>query len=252
MKLSSTAHIVGYVRKCPVIIVLLSSLFLWSNSFAQTDAVNLSSANYKPGKKSDDCVKCLCICIQGSLDFANIHETPAPSGSYKTKVGFNIGAFAFYPVLDLGPGQLGLKGGLEFIEKGSKYSESGYTSTIALNYIELPIDVIYQYPVMDNGSVFAGLGPYFADGIGGKTNDGSSTTNSFGGSDGFKRFDAGLHLTAGYRMSCLLSASLVYEIGIVNIANNSNGLSGPGYPTLGDHNHVFSINLAYCLGGLMH
>jgi Outer membrane protein beta-barrel domain len=258
MNRSSFIHSMGYHWKTSLVLGLIATLFICNNAFGQTDAVNLSSGNFKPDKKSSACVECLCLCLQASLDFANLSETYASPGvpgvndGYKTKVGFNIGAYASKSILSLGPGQLAVKGGLEFIEKGGKYSNSPVTETIGLNYIELPIVALYQYEIMDDGFIFGGLGPYFAYGIGGKDkyDDGNTTTtsSSFGGGsggDGFKRFDFGLQFTAGYRISCMLSASLAYEIGFLNFANNSNN---GGYGTYNDKNKVFSINLAYCLG----
>jgi hypothetical protein len=138
---------IGYYRKTSLVFSLIAVLFFSPNLFAQTDAVNLPSQNFKPDKKSDACVECLCLSLQASIDFANLAETyatpgvPGVNSGYKTKVGFNIGAFASKSILSLGPGQLGLKGGLEYIQKGGKYSNSPVTETIGLNYIELPIIV---------------------------------------------------------------------------------------------------------------
>jgi hypothetical protein len=255
MNRSAFIHGIGYHCKTSIVFVLIGILFFCNNSFAQTDAVNPPSQNFRPDKKGDACVECLCLNIQASLDFANLSETyampgvPGTSSGYKTKVGFNIGAFASKSILALGPGQVALKGGLEYIQKGGKYTNSPVTETIGLNYIELPILALYQYPVMENGVLFGGLGPYFADGVGGKDkyDDGNTTTtsSSFGGGsngDGDKRFDFGLQFTLGYRISCMASLSLAYEIGFINFANNSNN---GGYGTYNDKNKVFSINLAY-------
>jgi len=254
----SVIRFTGYPARAGFVLGFMVCLFFCNPSFAQTDAVNPYPVKYKPDNKNSACVECLCICLQASLDFANLSETyvtpgvPGTGTPYKAKVGFNLGAFASKSILSLGPGQLAAKGGLEYMQKGGKYSDNPVTETIGLNYIELPIDVLYQYAIMDNGIVFGGLGPYFAYGVGGKDkyNDGntSATTSSFGGGsggDGYKRFDFGLQFTAGYRISCMASLSLAYEIGFLNLANNSNN---GGYGTYDDKNKVFSINLAYCIG----
>jgi hypothetical protein len=245
----------GNYLKSRYFIGLMAMFVFCSSSFAQKDAVEISSAKFKPDK-SGDCSDCLCLCIQGSLDFAKLHETypGAPPGYgpsvYKNKIGFNVGVFATKPIITVGPGDVAAKIGLEFIEKGAKYSESPVTETIGLNYIELPIDALYEYQIQDVGKVFLGFGPYFAYGIGGKDkyNDGTSSTssNSFGG-DGAKRFDFGLQFIGGFRLSCLASISLSYDLGLINIATNNNA-GGYNYH---DKNGVFSINLSYCLGKLM-
>jgi len=231
---------------------VFSSLFFLSQySFAQSDNVNLASTKYKPNKETD-CETCTCICLQGSIDFANIHETYAgvPGGyysGYKNKVGFNFGVFATHPVLMLGPGNLAARAGFEFIQKGGVYGSGADKEDYRFNYIELPIDAIYQYQIKDVGKAFAGFGPYFAYGIGGKIKygDGSPSDNAFGGQYGAKRFDFGLQFIGGFQLSCMASISLSYDLGLLNV-------SGSSYSSdYRDKNGVFSINLSYCLGGLL-
>ena len=213
----------------------------------------LSSFGQSVTSKTNDCPSCTCICIQGSIDFANIIES-GNSGSYSihysNRIGFNVGVFVFQHLKQISNGQLLLKGGLQFIQKGSEYSPSDlgdFHGTATLGYLEIPIDILYQFHLGDNGGPFAGLGPYFAYGVGGKNkfkfNGYPFSENSFSDST-FKRFDAGLNLTAGYRISCTWSFSIAYELGLVNIVNSNNsGVSGK--------NQVFSINVAYCLGRLL-
>ena len=257
MKQFSAIRIVVYSCVSHIFAALLLILFLCNSSFAQTDAVTLSSGKFKPDTKSNDCATCMCICIQASIDFANVHESVAgyPGGysapGYKTKVGFNFGAFVTKPILPIGPGQLAAIVGLEFIQKGGKYGSGNNSEDLRLNYIELPIDAIFQYQVMDNGgTVFAGFGPYFAYGVGGKIKygDGSPSEKAFGGQYGAKHFDFGLQFIGGFKLSCMASISLSYDLGLLNIANNSANSTYSYH----DKNRVFSINLAYCLGGLMH
>jgi hypothetical protein len=98
-------------------------------------------------------------------------------------------------------------GGLEFVNKGMDVG--------SLAYFQVPLYAMYQYKLDgDAGKVFGGLGPYFAYGIAG---------SAFGGPDGFKRFDAGLGITAGYEMPQSLSFRLGFDIGLANIQNNGFG-----------------------------
>jgi hypothetical protein len=75
------------------------------------------------------------------------------------------------------------------------------------------------------GTVFGGLGPYFAYGIGGSTtssfNNQSSSFKSFDSTTWLKRFDAGLGLTAGYEIPNSFSFRLAYDFGLANIDRNS-------------------------------
>jgi hypothetical protein len=108
-------------------------------------------------------------------------------------------------------------GGLVFIQKRSKDAET----TITLDYLEVPLFALYQIHSCSHGSLFGGLGPYFAYGVGGKIK------SSYGGQDyenksfdketGYKPFDTGLGITAGYKMTDSFSFSLAYELGLTNI-----------------------------------
>jgi Outer membrane protein beta-barrel domain len=219
-----------------------------------TDMTAISSPtilNQRAAAPAGGCVYGDCICVQGSLDFANVtYSSSGSSSSDKSRLGFNLGVFITHPLpTSMTTGGLLLKGGLEFIQKGSSYSDgSGDKETLTLGYLEIPIDILYEYRLADCSGIFGGLGPYLAYGLGGKdkyTYSGQSvSTNSFSDSAA-KRFDFGLHLTAGYRMSCKWSASVAYELGLANIDNSA---SGSNYSA---KNHVWSFNFAYCLGDMM-
>jgi hypothetical protein len=214
---------------------------------AQKDAAGQLQNSFS-SKSSDD--QALLLSFQGSLELTKMHETipGAPPGyypsAYSTKVGFNVGAFATKPILDLGPGDLAAMAGLEFIEKGAKYDVSPVTETIGLNYIELPIDAIYELQVSDLGKAFAGFGPYFGEGVGGKDkyNDGNSSTtnNSFGG-NGANKFDFGIQVIGGFRLWNKACLSLSYDFGLTNIRAKNN----TDYAH--DKNGAFGINISYCM-----
>ncbi|MES1225463.1 MAG: porin family protein, partial [Bacteroidota bacterium] len=165
---------------------------------------------------------------------------------YGSKIGLNVGVFATPHIVSLGPGQIAERAGLEFIQKGGKYGSGTGEENYRLNYIELPVNALYQYDVSDQATVFAGFGPYFAYGIGGKIKygDGSPSDNSFGGDYGAKRFDFGLQVIGGIRLSCKASLSLSYDFGLIST-------SGSSYSSdFSDKNGCFGINLAYCIGSM--
>lgn len=116
-------------------------------------------------------------------------------------------------------GHIHYMAGIEFVQKKSE--DAG--TTITLNYLEVPLYILYQTPVTSTGNVFGGLGPYFAYGIGGNMKTDSYKTKAFDKTTGYKPFDAGLGLMAGYTITNSFSFSLDYEIGLVNIDRNPAG-----------------------------
>lgn len=122
--------------------------------------------------------------------------------------------------------------GLEFIQRKSKDGNE----KIGLNYLKIPVLGIYNCRVTNGGKVFGGLGPYFAYGIGGKIKGNGYSLGSFDKESGFKRFDAGLALTGGYRFPMGLTLRLGYDLGLVDIDRIEV-----------DHakNRTVSLNIAY-------
>ena len=129
--------------------------------------------------------------------------------------------------------------GIEFVQKKSK---DGNTK-ITLNYLEVPLFILYKSTFSSTGNIFGGLGPYFAYGIGGNIKTSSSKTKAFDKTTGFKPFDAGLGLTAGYEITNSFSFSLIYEIGLVNIDRSPGGDK--------TKNRGISLNVSYPLSKLI-
>jgi hypothetical protein len=129
---------------------------------------------------------------------------------------------------------LSLKYGLEYIGKGAKFSGTG----INLNYLEIPLDVVYHYP-LGEGNLHGGLGPYFAYGVGGSTGG----INSYGEQNGgFKRFDAGLNVVVGYTFNNGLAIDLGYDLGLANVEYANQDVTG--------HTRTLSLNVGYQIGRL--
>jgi hypothetical protein len=118
---------------------------------------------------------------------------------------------------------------LEFVQKGSKTNGVGSR----LNYLEGQADALYQHLFSNGDAVFGGLGPYIAYGIGGKTQG----TDDFGGMDGYKRFDAGLNLKAGYQMDIGLRFVLGYDLGLYD--------KSPDPSDFTSRNRSFSVSVGY-------
>jgi Outer membrane protein beta-barrel domain len=102
-----------------------------------------------------------------------------------------------------------------YIGKGQK--DGGATEH--LNYLELSEAFAYLHKT-SGGLLYGGLGPYVAYGIGGKVTYNGGSESLFGGSDGYKRFDAGLHFLAGYRFKMGLSVEVGYDLGLYDKSND--------------------------------
>lgn len=134
-------------------------------------------------------------------------------------------------------------GGIEFVQKRS--NDGG--TKIALNYLQVPAYLVYDYQLPSAGNIFGGLGPYFAYGIGGKMkstfNGQTVETKSFDKNTGFKHFDFGLTFAAGYKIPDSFSFSLAYYFGLTNIDPNS-----------GDNNvknRGISLNVGYPINKIL-
>ncbi len=198
---------------------------------------------------------------QQSLDRADVHEVGPSAIKYDDRTGSNevfytqwyfLGIPVFNAKVNtdelfpdsVGVGHSGsglplsLKYGVGLVGKGAKFPGNN-GQTLKLNYLEVPLDVLYHYE-LGPGSLHGGLGPYFAEGIGGGGSEGIYNNN---GGGGFRRFDAGLNFEVGYKLSMGLGLDLTYDL----------GLTSAEYP-IGDgtkgHTRNFGINLSYQIGRL--
>ncbi|MGZ3754604.1 MAG: outer membrane beta-barrel protein [Mucilaginibacter sp.] len=102
--------------------------------------------------------------------------------------GFHIGAF-----LEFAMKQFAIQPGLMYTTKGSNVQDSNYQSGVAgysnslsnqketLNYLEVPVNVLYYIPVKKMGRLFIGAGPYYALGIAGNINGSTVSSNTISG-----------------------------------------------------------------------
>ncbi|MEJ0102045.1 MAG: outer membrane beta-barrel protein [Bacteroidota bacterium] len=224
------------IRKAGIGLLLLFVLFFRNHSHAQ-GLGDLAGPKFK-----------------ASLDAAKEKEKGNSSTTKKVNYGFNIGVY-FYAEFNRpnknevdefipagGPHKENgfmLSGGIQYIKKGSKDKEGDGKTT--LSYLELLIHLMYCQEV-SNGYVYAGLGPYISYGIGGKFKGPGFSENAFGGDGGYKRFDAGPSLMAGYATTIGLSIDLSYELGLVN--------KSPDPSDYTSRNRAFSINVGYSLNKL--
>lgn len=185
--------------------------------------------------------------IAAGATFASYKATvESVSFTSKTKVGFSAGVissiaigkhFSFQPALN-------------FIQKGGTLKEEGTTNKTTLNYLELPLNIVYNTNA-SRGKFFAGAGPCFSMGLSGKDkwDDGNNTETTdikfgSGGEDDFKPLEIGINLLAGYQLKNGLFIAASYNAGLNNIAN----ADAVDFYDVKYHNRYFGIRVG-CLFG---
>ena len=170
------------------------------------------------------------------------------------KFGFLGGFLAEIPIFS----KLAFRPEINFIQKGSKTNTTlpifEENSKITLNYIEIPLNVVYKLPA-GNGNFFFGLGPTIAFGISGTnkfTNSIDPTQNKnidikFDGKkntdnmvDNLEAFDFGANILAGYKLQMGVFFKLGYTYNFLNIDPDDKR----GYKNRG-----FNICVGYMIGG---
>lgn len=176
--------------------------------------------------------------VKAGLNFADLKFSNWGSSTPATKslVSFHAGAIADITIAE----SLAIQPGLLFSQKGTK--EDGGDGKITLNYIEIPVNVMYK---LNAGSVKVLLmaGPSFGYALSGKDSGGGSSSDiTFGSDPGtFKRFDCGFGFGAGVQFSSI-QVTANYNLGLANIINN--GGSDAKLKTT-----VLGLSLAYLFGG---
>ncbi len=143
--------------------------------------------------------------------------------------------------------RLSLLYGVQLIGKGGKQKYNDGYFLARMLYLEPVASVLYNYDLPDSkGRLYGGPGLYLGYGLFGRMRDkGTGFDESYAAFDknmGYSRFDAGLSLTAGYRLPQGFGASLSYELGMVNV--------DPGRGKDKTRNRVLSLNLDYPLAAL--
>ena len=131
--------------------------------------------------------------------------------------GFNAGLVASIPVAR----KFSLRPEIKYVQKGGKSEEDGYSDKITLNYIEVPVNFVFNTHA-SKGMFFAGLGPSFNLGLSGKgKGDYGDYDIKFGGSedDDFKPFEFGINATVGYEFANGFVVSANFNQGLNNVIN---------------------------------
>jgi hypothetical protein len=146
----------------------------------------------------------------------------------KYKAGFQVGVVLDYAITE----SFSIIPELTFSQKGSKfeYKEEGIElkQSIALNYLQLPINAAYKFNLSESSKVLVFAGPYLGYGLSasgeekvdGETDD---LEVKFGSKEGeLKAFDFGLNIGAGYQFDKIFFKAQ-YNLGLGNLNNFDDG-----------------------------
>lgn len=153
--------------------------------------------------------------IRAGVNFQNLNGKEADGDKLdnKLKTGVNVGVTADIPVVS--PDYF-VQTGVLFSTKGAKIEGPG-DFKVKLSYLEIPLTFLYK-PVLGEGRLLLGVGPYLGYALGGKVGDVDLDFDN-----DFKRFDAGGNLLFGYQFTNKISAQLNAQLGLVNIGQNDAG-----------------------------
>lgn len=151
--------------------------------------------------------------IKGGLNVSNVS-----TDNYESKNGFNAGLTADINL----PAGFGIFSGLEVNTKGAKIDEKFGDVKMNAMYLQLPVRLGYRMSLLPGLRAHFGFGPYFAQGIGGKTKgkyiDGGEVDMKTFGDDGLKKFDWGLGGEVGVTLIGRVQVRAGYDFGLKNIA----------------------------------
>ena len=195
--------------KTKIVIVTALAFLVTANVFAQNNGISFGA--------------------RAGINFHNLNGKDENGDKLSNKLipGFNIGANVEIPVAT----DFYLQPGVLFTTKGAKWKDVNVKTT--LSYIEIPINFVYK-PVLADGRLLLGFGPYVAFGVGASNIEFGSEPSQL------KRFDAGANLLAGYELSSKLSFQLNAGLGLLNLANRPEGDSKSSIKNTG-----FGISVGY-------
>jgi Outer membrane protein beta-barrel domain len=150
--------------------------------------------------------------VKGGLNLANVSITNASGITPKSSLFFHGGI-----VLDASLSEsISIQPNLLFSQKGYSLDASGATSKATFNYIEIPVNFLYNA----TDALTIGAGPYLGYALSGSaktTINGQTRTDDIDFDNDAKRVDYGLNITAGYEVIEGLVISANYSLGLANI-----------------------------------
>lgn len=179
--------------------------------------------------------------LQAGAVYSSIKAKSGSISLTSSKFGPTAGIIVDVPITE----NLVFQPAINYVQKGSKSSEEDYNSKISVNYIEVPLNILYR--TSSEGGFFVGLGPVISPAISGKstiTIMGETETEKikFGsGEEELKRLEFSGNVLAGYEFSNGLFVSAGYNQGFTNLVNDGDDVTFK--------NSFFSLKLGFKFGG---
>jgi len=194
-----------------------------------------------------------------NLSSLTIKDENGNSEDLSSKAGLRAGAYVNIPIAK----GFFVQPGILYSMKGAQESGSGslmgitanYTAKMTLNYLEVPLNIGYEYNLGKAGGIFATAGPYLGYGLSGKSKytvkvtglpvpdqSDESDINFGSGDDEIKALDFGLNFGAGYKSPFGVYARVQYGLGLSNLSNAG------GETSLKNKGWGFSVGYAFTIG----
>jgi len=167
---------------------------------------------------------------------------------FDLKVGFHVGVNVQIPIAP----EFYFQPGLLFTTKGGKNTEGEETLTVNLNYLELPLSLVYKGS-LGSGYVYLGFGPYLGYGIGGKIKEGDDELdikfkNKVTADDEealyLKPLDIGGNVFAGYECKRGIFVQLNTQLGLIDLNPEYEG-EDPGESLVKNTGFGLSVGLRF-------
>lgn len=171
--------------------------------------------------------------VRGGIQSASQGFSGVSGLSAKSIIGFQVGG-----ILDVPLGiNTSLRPQLLYSGKGSTLTLNNVA--ISINYIELPIDVLYKIPAA-SGNAWLGGGAYLGYALNGKVGNADAVIGNDAKST-FTSTDFGLRFASWYDLTSGLTLNVFYNLGLSNI----NPTKGTNEPVI--KNQTFGIGVGYFL-----
>ncbi|HAH23232.1 MAG TPA: PorT family protein [Prolixibacteraceae bacterium] len=191
--------------------------------------------------------------LRGGVNFQNINGKDVGGDKLNADMltGFNAGVVIQIPVAP----EFYFQSGLLYTTKGAKsdnFQGTGMAVKLTPSYLELPLNLLYR-PLLGQGHLLLGFGPYVAYGLGGKAKLGNNEYDIIYAKEYssllpygqyLKRFDFGGNLFFGYELSNGISLQLNTQLGLAKInSDNTNPLYSNSKASF--KNTGFGLSLGY-------
>lgn len=162
--------------------------------------------------------------IKAGLNLSNQSVNPPNPWSTKNLTGFHAGVIA-----DIAIKNVSIQPGIFFTTKGEITLENlkqltgqggTYDAKEVLNYIEVPVNLLYKIKATPAVKIYFGGGPYLAYGISGHGTEAGAfpTYTVHFDSNGYKNPDYGVDFVAGVELFKKLLIDVNYDLGLGNLS----------------------------------